>query len=270
MDSNSCDKWHFRLGSTETYSENHTRLLTLQCLGSWKVLCPTGQDTLAEIKTSSEQPVWGGEGTCLHLLPIRCSQQTQLGFLLGLGEIKLLTLSLEHCSPNHPLLLIINETLGEAVILSLSFRSAVEYCAFCIRPHRFEAHNPGWVGSKSWRVCECLSGSQGTTHTASKLWQLGCRKPFGWEWGLGRCAVFRPFLDLPLMPYEKYFPVGTLESHIVKGILFGFDHLTVLCRAPQLIFFWVCTLRLPGNCKSGIRGLQCICCFPHTHFSSIF
>lgn len=51
-----------------------------------------------------------GEGTCLPLFPIRCgSQNTQL----GLGEpVNLLTLSLAHCNPSHPLLVIINEPLG--------------------------------------------------------------------------------------------------------------------------------------------------------------
>lgn len=83
----------------------------------------------------------------MHLFPIRCgSQYTQLG-LLGLDEMKpvnLLTLSLAHCNPSLPLLLISNETLGGSsdleFVLQQFRRNAAEYCD---GSHVFEPHSLG-------------------------------------------------------------------------------------------------------------------------------
>lgn len=129
--------------------------------------------------------------------------------------------------------------LVEAVTLSLSFRNAAEYCD---GPHVFEPHSLGWVGSRRLEDARVPLKEPQTESTPSCDSELWCWKPLGLEDG----TVSRPFLDLLLMLYKKCFTVGSLGSHIVKGILSGLDHLALFFVGLHSYF---CSVYVHPGCQ---------------------
>lgn len=187
--------------------------------------------------------------------------------------VKLLILSLAHCSPNHSLLLIINETFGG----SSDPEFVLQECCWVLCPPEVDPTclSPivwgGWEAG-GWRMCRCLNGSQGTTLCVPKLWQWAVILEAPWLGGGSRGRY-----SLQALPWLASNALWNILCSRVFGKpqckkdFSGLGHLALFSVGLHnyFCFVYIYILRMPGKCKSKTRGSWCICCFHHTHLSPI-